>query len=60
MPLCNRLHDDLDGVNRNALEVAEIAPGIDLEKDVLARIAFKPRVSCRQRPRCAPVSDSIV
>jgi propionate CoA-transferase len=27
------------------LEVIEIAPGIDLEKDVLARMGFRPRVS---------------
>jgi propionate CoA-transferase len=31
--------------DRGGLEVAEIAPGIDLEKDVLAHMAFKPRVS---------------
>ena len=30
-----------DGV----LEVAEIAPGIDLETDVLGQMAFRPRVS---------------
>jgi propionate CoA-transferase len=28
-----------------ALEVIEIAPGIDLERDVLGRMAFRPRVS---------------
>ncbi len=29
------------------LEVTEIAPGIDLERDVLGRMAFRPRVSPR-------------
>ncbi|MBZ0149217.1 MAG: acyl CoA:acetate/3-ketoacid CoA transferase, partial [Pseudorhodoplanes sp.] len=27
------------------LEVVEIAPGVDLEKDVLAQMGFRPRVS---------------
>ena len=29
------------------LEVIEIAPGIDLERDVLGQMAFKPRVSSK-------------
>jgi propionate CoA-transferase len=29
----------------SGLELVEIAPGIDLEKDILAHMAFKPEVS---------------
>jgi len=32
-------------VNEHGFEVVEVAPGIDLETDVLARMAFKPKVS---------------
>jgi propionate CoA-transferase len=27
------------------LEIVEIAPGVDLERDVIARMGFQPRVS---------------
>jgi propionate CoA-transferase len=32
-------------VNEHGFEVVEVAPGIDLEQEVLARMAFKPKVS---------------
>ena len=32
-------------VNEHGFEVIEVAPGIDLEQEVLARMAFKPKVS---------------
>ena len=32
-------------VNKDGFEVIEVAPGIDLEKDVLNHMAFKPKVS---------------
>ncbi len=32
------------------LEVVEVAPGIDLERDVLGQMAFRPRVSPELRP----------
>ena len=33
-----------------ALELIELAPGIDLERDVLAHMAFRPRISADLRP----------
>ena len=36
-----------DGDGKSALELIEIAPGIDLEADVLARMAFRPRVAAK-------------
>lgn len=34
----------------DGLEVTEVAPGVDLERDVLAQMAFRPRVSPELRP----------
>ena len=32
-----------------ALELIEIAPGIDLEKDVLQHMGFRPRIAVRSQ-----------
>ena len=32
-------------LTREGLELTEIAPGIDLEKDILSQMPFRPRVS---------------
>ncbi|SNS87654.1 propionate CoA-transferase [Noviherbaspirillum humi] len=39
----------------DGLEVIEIAPGIDLEQDVLARMRFRPRVSPALKPMDARI-----
>ena len=32
------------GLTPDGLELLEIAPGIDLEKDILSQMAFKPKI----------------
>jgi propionate CoA-transferase len=37
-------------LTREGLELTEIAPGIDLERDVLGQMGFRPRVADDLRP----------
>jgi acyl CoA:acetate/3-ketoacid CoA transferase len=32
-------------LTRDSIELTEIAPGVDLERDVLARMAFRPHLA---------------
>lgn len=41
-----------------ALELVEIAPGVDLERDILAKMAFKPAVSRNLKPMEAAIFHS--
>ena len=34
----------------SGLELVEVAPGVDIERDVLARMEFRPRVRAAVRP----------
>jgi propionate CoA-transferase len=47
-----RLRDD-DG--SAALELVEVAPGVDVERDILGRMAFRPLVSASLRPMAAHI-----
>ena len=38
------------------LELIEIAPGIDLERDILARMPFRPLMAQREADACASAS----
>ncbi|KQT44567.1 3-oxoacid CoA-transferase [Aureimonas sp. Leaf454] len=37
-------------VGADGLELVEIAPGVDLDRDILARMAFRPAISSNLRP----------
>jgi propionate CoA-transferase len=44
-------------VGREGLELVEIAPGVDVERDVLAHMGFRPQVSARLRTMDARLFD---
>jgi len=47
-----RLHD---AGGSAALELVEVAPGIDVERDIVAHMAFRPQISDKLRPMAAHI-----